>query len=101
MRIKGKRPLKAKIEAPKQAPEMSKGTLLKTFRKRTLVYSKPSKSPRAHTMGIIAKGENVMSIGEFVTGGTHTWVKVMTSIGPGWIRIKDVKGETPADEVKS
>lgn len=85
------------VKPPTQPPEMSKGTLL-LLAKKTDVFSKPLQNPSKRSekyVGSVKKGTRVMSLGEFVSTGKKTWVKVLTEKGSGWIRVGSIARESP------
>ena len=81
-----------KLKAPKVPPVLTRGTLLRTFRKRgTCIYNTwPSQA------GSFANvpPEDVMSLGEVKTAAgsfRNAYVRVLTSCGAGWVRLADLR----------
>ena len=93
---------RVRVKPPVERPPMTKGTLLRSSKKRAHVFAKPKLRPdKKEAMGLLKKDEDVMSLGEFASSGKVTYIHVLTSLGPGWVRVGDIKAAPVTEDKKT
>lgn len=91
-----------RVKPPVERPPMTKGTLLRSSKKTAHVFAKPQLRPsKKEAMGLLKKDEYVTSLGEFASNGKVTYIYVLTSLGPGWVRVRDIKDVPDSKDKKT
>lgn len=89
----------AYAKPPPEIPQLSAGSLLETTGKAQL-FKVPVKTPskyHVHFISVLPKGSLVTTLGEMAGGMGKCWVKVLSPLGVGWMRLSHLKKRVPGE----
>jgi len=92
--------LMAHASPPPEVPQLIAGSLLDTSGK-TQLFAVPVKHPgprHDHFIGHLPKNSLVTTLGNMAGDMNKCWVKVLSPLGVGWVRLKNLKRHVPGED---